>query len=170
MPAFDAPKEILDQLTWWWDNLFWPRLDGLTEDEFVWPPASGAVSEVEFGEYGVAGPLTTIKWRLQHIAADVFDMRLATLFREPRLTRDEFKAQLVYPESAAASISWLAAVYPEWVAAIEAFDADDWERAPGPEERRYGNHPFGALVLHIHREVIHHGAEILTLRDLYAAQ
>ena len=27
---------------------------------------------------------------------------------------------------------------------------------------------MAALVLHIHREVIHHGAEIALLRDLYA--
>jgi hypothetical protein len=27
--------------------------------------------------------------------------------------------------------------------------------------------PFIGLVLHVHREVIHHGAEILLLRDLY---
>jgi hypothetical protein len=26
---------------------------------------------------------------------------------------------------------------------------------------------YAALVLHINREVIHHGAEVLTLRDLY---
>ena len=29
--------------------------------------------------------------------------------------------------------------------------------------------PFIGLVLHVHREVIHHGAEILLLRDLYRA-
>jgi hypothetical protein len=29
---------------------------------------------------------------------------------------------------------------------------------------------MAALVLHIHREVIHHGAEIALLRDLYLRQ
>jgi hypothetical protein len=29
---------------------------------------------------------------------------------------------------------------------------------------------MAALVLHIHREAIHHGAEIALLRDLYAHQ
>jgi hypothetical protein len=170
MTSFDVGAEILAQLTWWWDAMFRPRLDDLGDDEFTWAPQPGAVSEVDFGDYGVAGPLTTIKWRLQHIAADVFAMRLATLFDEPRLTRDQFRATLVYPESAAASITWLDEVYGRWVQAIEGLDAAGWERAPGPEERRYGDAPFGALVLHIHREAIHHGAEILTLRDLYAAQ
>ena len=29
---------------------------------------------------------------------------------------------------------------------------------------------MAALVLHIHREVIHHGAEVLLLRDLWRAR
>ncbi len=30
--------------------------------------------------------------------------------------------------------------------------------------------PFGHLVLHMNRELIAHGAEVLALRDLYAAR
>ena len=30
--------------------------------------------------------------------------------------------------------------------------------------------PFGHLVLHVNRELIHHGAVILVLQDLHAAQ
>jgi len=30
------------------------------------------------------------------------------------------------------------------------------------------DYPFAALILHINREAIHHGAEIALLRDLYA--
>jgi len=29
------------------------------------------------------------------------------------------------------------------------------------------DHPLAGLILHINREVIHHGAEISLLRDLY---
>ena len=32
----------------------------------------------------------------------------------------------------------------------------------------YAEYPMAALVLHINREAIHHGAEIALLRDLYA--
>ena len=38
----------------------------------------------------------------------------------------------------------------------------------GPAEGPYAEYPFAALVLHINREVIHHGAEIACIRDLYA--
>ena len=37
----------------------------------------------------------------------------------------------------------------------------------GPAEGPYADYPKAALVLHIHREVIHHGAEVSLLRDLY---
>jgi hypothetical protein len=30
--------------------------------------------------------------------------------------------------------------------------------------------PYLGLILHINREALHHGAEILVLRDLYRAQ
>lgn len=50
-----------------------------------------------------------------------------------------------------------------------------WEPAPGawsirprgPAEGPFAEAPLAALVLHIHREVIHHGAEICLLRDLH---
>ena len=38
----------------------------------------------------------------------------------------------------------------------------------GPAEGPYADQPLAALVAHIHREVIHHGAEVALLRDLYA--
>jgi hypothetical protein len=42
------------------------------------------------------------------------------------------------------------------------------ERPCGPAEGPYADYPFIALVLHINREAIHHGAEIACIRDLYA--
>ncbi|WP_433469226.1 hypothetical protein [Spirillospora sp. CA-128828] len=44
---------------------------------------------------------------------------------------------------------------------------DDLARPSGPAEAPYEDFPLGALALHINREVIHHGAEIALLRDLY---
>jgi hypothetical protein len=38
----------------------------------------------------------------------------------------------------------------------------------GPHEGPYAEPPMSELVLHINREVIHQGAEIACLRDLYA--
>ena len=38
----------------------------------------------------------------------------------------------------------------------------------GPTEGSWADYPRGALVLHINREVIHHGAHVAVLRDLWA--
>ena len=38
----------------------------------------------------------------------------------------------------------------------------------GPTGGPWGERPFGNLVLHINREVIHHLAEVALLRDLWA--
>ena len=39
----------------------------------------------------------------------------------------------------------------------------------GEAEGAYAAYPYAALLLHIHREAIHHMAEVALLRDLYAA-
>ena len=51
--------------------------------------------------------------------------------------------------------------------AVSGPPAGEALRAGGGSVRRV---PEAALVLHINREVIHHGAEIALLRDLYRAQ
>ncbi len=43
----------------------------------------------------------------------------------------------------------------------------DLDRPIGPAEGPWADKPMVDLVLHINREVIHHGAEICLLRDLY---
>jgi hypothetical protein len=43
----------------------------------------------------------------------------------------------------------------------------DWHWPTGPTEGPYADAPVAQLVLHINREVLHHGAELALLRDLY---
>ena len=47
---------------------------------------------------------------------------------------------------------------------------DDLARPCGPAEGPYADYALSELILHINREVIHHGAEIACLRDLYAQE
>ncbi len=45
---------------------------------------------------------------------------------------------------------------------------DEGLRRPcGPAEGPFAEYPMAALVLHISREVIHHGSELCLMRDLY---
>ena len=62
---------------------------------------------------------------------------------------------------------WLDAI-ARWIDGVRALSDDDLHRPCGPAEGPYADYPFIALVLHINREVIHHGAEIACIRDLYA--
>ena len=51
---------------------------------------------------------------------------------------------------------------------VRSLDDADLAQPCGPAEGPYAEEPMTTLVLHINREVIHHGAEIALLRDLYA--
>jgi hypothetical protein len=57
--------------------------------------------------------------------------------------------------------------YARWISGVRGLDDDGLARPCGPAEGPYADHPMSVLVLHINREVIHHGAEMALLRDLY---
>ncbi len=58
--------------------------------------------------------------------------------------------------------------YEFWVDRVRALGGGDLHRPCGPSEDGWADAPLARLVLHIHRELIHHGAEVACLRDLYA--
>ncbi len=94
--------ELLEQLTWHWNGHVRPRLDGLTDDEYLWEPvvgcwsirpraeattpmAAGAgdhVADYAFPEPDPS-PFTTIAWRLGHVVVGVFGARNASHFGGP---------------------------------------------------------------------------------------
>jgi len=50
---------------------------------------------------------------------------------------------------------------------VRGLGASGLARAIGPAEGPWADYPMATLVLHINREMLHHGAEIALLRDLY---
>ena len=48
-------------------------------------------------------------------------------------------------------------------------EGEDLSKEAGPAEVPHTKAPFATLILHINREVMHHGAEVALLRDLYRA-
>lgn len=180
--ALDWNQQLLDQLTWHWDNHARPRLEGLTDDEYLWEPVPGAWSirarEAATTAHAAGGgdwvadfampepdppPVTTIAWRLGHVIVGIFGMRNASHFGGPPV--DYFTAQ--WSPDAAGALAALDDGYRRWVDGVRALDADGLARPVGPAEGPFAEYPFAALVLHINRETIHHLAEILLLRDLY---
>jgi hypothetical protein len=173
---------LLDQLTFHWATHLRPRLAGLTDDEYFWEPVPGCwsvrpraeadapilagsgdlVAEFAFPEPDPA-PFTTIAWRLVHLIVGVFGMRNANHFGGPPVDYFTFNN----PSTAAAALADLDAAYDRWVAGVGGLGDDGLERPVGESEGPFAAHPYSVLVLHIHREVIHHGSEILLLRDLY---
>ncbi|MGB9280862.1 MAG: DinB family protein [Pseudonocardiaceae bacterium] len=60
--------------------------------------------------------------------------------------------------------------YAAWVAGVRRLGGEGLARACGPAEGPFATAPMATLVLHINREIIHHGAEIALLRDLYRSR
>jgi hypothetical protein len=55
-----------------------------------------------------------------------------------------------------------------WVGDVRGLGAAGLARPQGAiAPAQYADAPMAKRVLHVHREVIHHGAEICLLRDLY---
>jgi hypothetical protein len=108
-------------------------------------------------------PVTTIAWRLAHIIVGLFGMRNGLLFGGPPADYQTFE----YAGTAAEALAQLDAGYAVWTKGVESLGEEGLYRRSGPAAGPFPEAPLLGLVLHINREVIHHGAEIMLLRDLY---
>lgn len=180
--AIDWNHELLDQLDWHWQHQLRPRFDGLTDEEYFWEPVPGAwnVRKRGSGSAPIAAgsgdhtidfampepdpaPVTTIAWRLGHIIVGVFGARNASHFGGPPTDYETFE----YAGTAADALRQLDGAYTLWSEGVRGLGAEGLARPCGPAEGPFAEFPLAALVLHINREAIHHGAEIALLRDLY---
>jgi hypothetical protein len=176
---------LADQLEWHWRNQLRPRLDGLTDHEYRWEPVPGAWNvrprgtgtapmAAGGGEFTVdfaypepdPAPVTTIAWRIAHVVVGVLGARAASHFGGPPIDY----ATHEYPGDAAGALAQLDQGYAAWTAGVRGLGADGLRRPCGPAEGEWSEYSMAALVLHINREMLHHGAEIALLRDLYRHQ
>ena len=112
----------------------------------------------------IPAPVTTIAWRLAHLVVGVFGARNAAHFGGPPADYETW----TYAATAAGALAQLDEGYRRWVEGVRGLGEDGLAGLCGPAEGPWADAPLAALVIHIHREVIHHGAEIALLRDLYA--
>jgi hypothetical protein len=180
----DWNAELVLQLDGHWKHQLRPRLDGLTDEEYFWEPVADRycwnvrrrtddtpADAPGRGEYTVdfsfpqpePAPVTTIAWRLAHIIVGCLGMRSASHFGGPPVDYQTYE----YAGTAAQALGQLDAGYATWIAGVRGLGAEGLSRPCGPAEGPYADLSMAALVLHINREVIHHGAEIALLRDLY---
>jgi hypothetical protein len=107
--------------------------------------------------------VTTIAWRLGHLIVGVLGARNAAHFGGPPVAYDTYE----WSPHADDALAALDDAYRRWVEGVQGLGEEGLERPIGPTEGPWAEHTYAELVLHISREVIHHGAEVLLLRDLY---
>jgi hypothetical protein len=179
----DWPTELTLQFSWQWESALRPRFAGLTDEEYFWEPVPGCwsvrprgqgVAPLEIGEGDLIidwarrdpepAPVTTIAWRLAHLIVGVFGERNARYFDGPPISYDSHP----YAGTAAEALAQLDEQVDRWVTGVRGLDL------PGLTERcrepGFEQDSMAALVLHINREGIHHGAEVALLRDLFRAR
>ena len=109
--------------------------------------------------------MTTIAWRVCHIGGPVLGLRASQHFGDGSLTLETVD----WPGTADAGLAFLEEHYAAWKAGVAGLGEEGLRAPIGPAEGPFAESPFAALILHINREVIHHGAEVAVLRDLYRA-
>ena len=183
--ARDVVKELLEQVTWHWENQARPRLEGLTDEEYRWLPTGEGWTvrrrdaevpesvnlQAGTGEwlldYGhpepTPAPITSIAWRIAHLVIACFGPRTHSHFGGPRVHWEDWD----FPGTAAGGLEQLDEAYLNWVAGVQDLSEDALWAPVGAAEGPWAESPMISLVLHIHREAIHHLAEIALLRDMW---
>ena len=112
-------------------------------------------------------PVTTIAWRLDHILVGVLGMRIGVALRR---RADDLRRLPLPGDGRRSAVPARQATTRSGSKASSRLDDDALARPCGPAEGPYAEYPMATLVLHIHREMIHHCAEVLLLRDLYRSR
>jgi hypothetical protein len=148
------------------------RLEGLTDEEYFWEPVPGCwtIRQLTDGSYvwdfewpePDPPPVTTIAWRLTHVAVndDRFRPWLGLAAHPSRQRR-------AVPGSAAAAIEAVEATRTEMHEDLAEVTDDYLWADVGPIGGPYAQFTRVSWVLHALDEVIHHGAEVGLLRDLH---
>jgi hypothetical protein len=163
----------------WWELA--RRLETITQDEFQWEPAPGALSVRRRSEttaartFGVGewvvewpegpdhpGP-RTVAWLVAHLT-EVLAERYDWTFGAHEAKRPT----LTYSGEVGPAVAELTRVADAWRAGIAQMSDDDIFTVGLSQATEIdAQSPFAHLVAHINREIIHHGSEIFTLTDLY---
>ena len=177
----DWNNALREQWEFHWTNQVRPRLAGLTDDEYFWSPVPDAWSVRPRGtsaapiqggsgdftiDFAIPEPVpaafTTIAWRLGHVIVGVLAVRNAAHFGAPAAAYDSWP----YAGTAADALAQLDAQMDLWLAGVRGL-GEAGLAVPVGDREPYPEAPMADLVLHIHRELIHHLSEVCLLRDLY---
>ncbi|MCX5414751.1 DinB family protein [Streptomyces sp. NBC_00059] len=159
----------------------------LTDEEYLWEPVpgcwsvrrhsagpgQGATVLTGAGEWGrdtapfphpSPPPFTTLAWRLSHLS-ELLVLRADHTAGNHTMTRGEYHvrgdAAGALADFGASAAAWRAALLGADDAALDTVGHSTYPYGSDPED------PFLDTVWWVNQEVLHHGAEIALLRDLY---
>ncbi len=166
----------LSEYTW---GRTWARLNGLTDEEYLWEPVEGCWS-IRPAEDGVfhpdwreapdPAPFTNMAWRMCHLIRCYGEQRNRVWLGVPTDgAPDCFEVTAPAPATAAAALTSLAAAYAEWTTVLGVVSEAALGEALGAVAGPFADADKAGFVLHMLDEFIHHGAEIALLRDLWRA-
>ncbi|MFE2416932.1 DinB family protein [Streptomyces hokutonensis] len=163
------------------------RVGPLTDEEYFWEPVPGCWSvrrrsdgpgpratvlegQGDWGRDSAAyphpwpPPFTTLAWRLSHLT-ELLTLRADHTAGSHTLTRDDHSVR----GDAASAVAAFDAGAEAWRKALlsvddTALDTVGYCTCPHGSD---GQEPFIDIVWWVNQEVLHHGAEIAMLRDLY---
>jgi hypothetical protein len=163
------------------------EVPALSDAEYLWEPVAacwsvrrrsegpgpGAVKLIGAGEWGRDGapespwppPFTTIAWRLDHVSETLLG-RASHLGGDRMFDRASYEPR----PDAAGAIERFREAAADWRRAMLGVDEADYDRT-GLSSYPYGSdadETFLSIVWWQNQEILHHGAEIALLRDLYA--
>ncbi|GAA0587015.1 DinB family protein [Kribbella sandramycini] len=160
-------QEVAQQAGVHWERQFRPRFEGMSDEEYFWEPGPGAWSVrpdaggVLRADFAVPppepAPVTTIAWRLAHLNV-LFELQ-QVLIGGPAI---DWQDATPPPATAKESLDRLDGFVTAWVEGVGNLGDDGLAQATSTE-----GWTVASMVLHQNRELIHHGAEIALLRDLY---
>jgi hypothetical protein len=157
----------------------WARLDGVTDEEYLWEPVRGcwSIRRADDGTFhpdwvaaADPAPFTNIAWRMCHLIRCYGEQRNRVwLGVSTDDAPDRFEVTAPAPATAADALACLAAAYSEWTSVLDRVSEAALGEKLGPIAGPFADADKADFVLHMLDEFIHHGAEIALLRDLWRA-
>lgn len=165
-------ESVLANLGFRWNALIRSRLEGISDDEYLWEPVAGCLSVHPnvAGSYTVDPvgpteyPFGNIAWRMAHLASSLSNHPVAAVAFGGAWA----KPDLAEPAGTAAdAINRLDRAYSHWHATVAGLSDADLARRLGSAAGQYAESTILDLILHIHSEALQRGADLCLLRDLY---
>jgi hypothetical protein len=169
-------RSIITTFDYVWDRLS-RRLAGLSDEEYLWEPAADCWSlrQGDDGRWRLDGdggggpapdpvPVATIAWRVGHLGGLALGGFANRRFGDGALTVEK----LDFPATAAAVGAFLSEHYEAWREGLSGLDESGWGSPLGPSWGPFAENDTVDLALHVLDEVVHHGAEVGVLRDLWS--